>query len=159
MLQHYLLLDEETTIDLYRSHIDPDDSLQQQWSELCRYRFQRYESLLDEIAEKLRGTNCAFLVMLVPSRIQAALISSGAQIPGIDPYLMFRMLRDSAAKRGFSFVDVSAEVKATPDAAGLFYPVDSHPAAGMNELLARGLVRHLTTRAGGLPGMLSEANR
>lgn len=144
MVQHYLLLDQDTTIDLYRSYSNPNDVIQQRWSGLCVRRFAAFESTLDRIGNKLRGSKIPFVLVLVPSRIQAALLSSGERLPGIDPYLSFRKMSQAAQVRGFEFLDLSAEFRATPHAADLYYPVDSHPAGQANGIVARALIRYLT---------------
>jgi hypothetical protein len=151
VIQHYLLRDETTTIDLYRSYNDPNDALHQQWSKVCDRRFAEFESMLDKVAGRLRGSRCPFFVVLVPSRIQAALMVSGAQIPGVDPYALFHRMRLAATSRGLGFVDVSPEfsqARFTPD---LYYPVDSHPAAKANELVAQAVIRSFGH--GRMPGL------
>jgi hypothetical protein len=143
-VQHYLLQNEGFLYQAYMNCGDNGDVLHQPWSAACQRRFAAFDSLVGKMAQKLRGSAVPVLVVPIPNRVAAAMVSNGVALPGVDPYAFQRKVSEIATSHGMGFVDVMAEFRHTPHSEALFLPVDGHPTGGAHALIAHAVVARLT---------------
>ena len=101
-----------------------------------------YDRLLGRIADKLREHGVPLLLVFVPQRAQAALLSGHAAPPSVDPYAFGQAIGRIAVRHQVGYVDLSAAFSRISDAARLYYPVDGHLSghAVLAAVVARGLI-------------------
>jgi hypothetical protein len=141
--QHFLFQDKDTYLRLYLLYGDKADFLRQPLTPIWQQRFADFDLVLGDMADKVRAAGVPFVVLAVPSRAEAALLSSRNLPPHVDPFAFDRRIQAIAARHGVDYVDVMDAFSRIPMAENLFYPVDSHPAAGAQKVIADNLSRKL----------------
>jgi hypothetical protein len=106
-------------------------------------RLSGLDLILGEIADKLRAAEVPFVVVPVPSRKEAALLSSAQLPPYIDPLAFGREVEMMATRHGAVYVDLMKAFSRIPNAERLFYAVDTHPNADAQPVISQVLVQKL----------------
>ena len=114
-------------------------------------RYSDFDLVLTDMAARFHQAGIPLLLMAVPSRPEAALLSVGDPPPHSDGYAFDRTLQQMAAKLDMGYVDGIREFAGTPKSDHLFYIVESHITGDGHALLARALVRKLMD--GSVPGI------
>ncbi len=128
---------------------DRDDYLRQPFTATWRQRFADFDAILGDMTDKLHAAGVPLLVIPVPSRKQAALISS-PQIPSdLDPFAFSREIEMIASKHGAVYVSLTDTFSHIPNSDRLFYVVDNHPTAEAQSVIANSLVQKL--KEGSIP--------
>jgi hypothetical protein len=114
-----------------------------QWQSALR-QFDIYAA---EVEQKARAADVPLVVVLLPTRAQAALISIGQWPEGIDPYQVDRDLRSIITSHGGTFIDIFPDFRTIPNPEQYYFPMDGHLDAGGNALISDLLVRELSRGA------------
>jgi hypothetical protein len=141
--QHFLFQDKDAYLRLYLLYGDKGDFLRQPLTPAWQQRFTDIDLIIGDMADKLRAAGVPFVVVAIPSRAEAALLSSRNLPAHVDPFAFGRQIQAVAAKHGAGYVDVMDAFSRIPKAESLYYAVDGHPAAGAQKVIADNLSRKL----------------
>ena len=139
--QHMLFENVDEYVSLYLRYGDKADFLRPPFGPLWQKRLADYDRLLGRIADKLREHGVPLLLVFVPQRAQAALLSEHAAPSSVDPYAFGQAIGRIAARHHVDYVDLSAAFSRISDAARLYYPVDGH-LSGDGHAVVAGAVAH-----------------
>ena len=133
--QHFLLMNENFLLRAYTLGHE-EDTLHTPHSEAYQRRYTRLEAELRTLSAQLRARGVPLIVVTLPNRVQAAMISHRINLPGADPYAFSRDLQAIGARAGVRVVDTFDRVAAQPHGERLFYAVDGHPTAEAHAIVA-----------------------
>jgi len=118
-------------------------SLRAQLSPEWEMHLREFEGYASDIERRSARSGVPFVAVVVPNRAQAAMISAGEWPEGFDPYSLDRRLSTIITSHGGTYIDILSQFRDFPNAERYYFPVDGHPnAAGdklIAELLAKGL--------------------
>lgn len=134
--QHFLYENLDSYLPLYLQHGDEADYLRPPLSQGWQRRLRQFDAEVGEIAARTRAAGAPFNLVFVPNRAQAALVRWKRRPPGIDPALLGKAVGEIARRHDVPFLDLTETIGDRPDAAGLFYPVDSHPDGAASAIIA-----------------------
>lgn len=141
--QHFIFQNRETFIRMFMVYGDRADFLRQPFTPAWQQRFADFDVILGSVAEKTRAAGVPLIIVPVPSRVEAALLSSPDLPPRVDPYAFGRAIQAIASKHGAGYLDLMKPISAIPDAENLYYTVDGHVRADGHKVIAEELVRKL----------------
>jgi hypothetical protein len=78
------------------------------------------------MARRLKREHIPFLVMVVPSQAEAALLYTDPFPPHTDPFAFGNAVHELATEAGAGYVDALAEFKPQPGSEYLFYIASGH---------------------------------
>jgi hypothetical protein len=139
--QHLLFSNTETYLRLYMTYGDRGDYLREPLNARWQARFADFDLVFTDMASRLQKAGIPLLLMAVPSRPQAALLSVNPQPPRTDAFAFSRPLAQIAAKLGVGYLDTLEDFARVPHCDRLFYVVDSHLTGEGNAVVARALVQ------------------
>jgi len=87
------------------------------------------------------------VVVLVPNRPQAAMISMGEWPAGYDPYKLDDELRSIVTSHGGTYIDILPEYRNMPNPEQHYFPVEGHLDADGHGIVSEILARELTSGA------------
>ena len=141
--QHFVFQNRETYIRAYLMYGDKADYLRQPFTPVWQRRFADLDFTIGDIAAKLHHAGVPLLIVAVPSRAEAALLSS-SQLPAhVDPFAFGRAIQMIAAKHGAGYVDLMGPISRIPNAEDLYYPVDGHLTSEGHAVIAAALTQKL----------------
>jgi hypothetical protein len=132
--QHFMLLNDNFLIRAYKLRRE-EDALRVPHSESYQRRYTRLETELRALSARLSARGVPLLLVAIPNRIQAALISDRTTLPGVDPWAFTRELQAIGQRTGVRVADTFPRFAARPHAEQLFYAVDGHPTGEANALI------------------------
>jgi hypothetical protein len=109
-----------------------------------RRKYAEFSGIIERIMARVHESGVPLVVMAVPNRVAAAVVSNHATLEGTDGREFGRHIGKIAAQYGAIPVDATPEFAKYPHAETLFYPVDNHPTGQAHALLARTLAARLT---------------
>lgn len=124
-------------------------------------RWQHLLTVIDSNAaafeQQAKEANVPFVTALVPNRAQAAMVSmgKGAWPTGYNPYKLDEEMRVIIERHGGTYVDVLPEFAKIPNPERHYFPVDGHPDADGQALIAEILTQGLTS--GAVPALKAQA--
>jgi hypothetical protein len=104
----------------------------------------------DEVAKMIARAHAAgvpFAAVLLPSRVQAAMISMGQWPAGYDPYKLDNELRMIVTSHGGIYLDILPAIRDIPNPEQDYLPVDGHLDARGQAIFADLIARQLTSGA------------
>jgi hypothetical protein len=131
--------------DLYLSTMfgDKDDYLRQPFTPAWQQRFADFDVVLGGMADKLRAAGVPLVVIPVPSRKEAALLSLHQMPQHIDPFAFGRRIELIASNHSATYVDLMEPFSRIPASESLYYVADGHPTSECQRVIAQSLVRKL----------------
>jgi hypothetical protein len=141
--QHYLFQNRETFLRIYMTYGDKADFLRQPFTPAWEQRFANLDLIIGDMAGKLRAAGVPLVVIPVPSRVEAALLSTRELPPHVDPFAFGRRIEMIASKHGAGYVDLMEAFSHIPDPESLFYVVDGHVTSDGQKVIAEYLTRKL----------------
>jgi hypothetical protein len=117
--------------------------LSQEWKD----RLRKFDSYAAEIARRAKTAGVPIVVVMVPTRAQAAMISMDEWPEGFDPFTMDKELGSIIRRRGETYVDILSDFRLTSNPEQHYYPIDGHPDADAHAMIARFLAKELTSGA------------
>jgi hypothetical protein len=113
--------------------------LSHQWEERLKY----FDGYAADMAAQTRAAGIPFVVVFLPNRAQAMMISMGDWPAGYDPYGMDKQLRSIIVSHGGVYLDLLPKFRAFASPERYYFPVDGHPTpqghAVISELIAGAL--------------------
>jgi DNA-binding transcriptional MocR family regulator len=139
--QHLLLQNVRLYVDGYLLQGDHSAFLRSSFSPAWDRRFADLDVVLGKIADQTHAAGVPFVVVPIPERAQAGLLSIGQFPQGVDPFAFDRKIAQIAASHGIVYINVIDDFKHAPDPEKFFYVVDSHLAPGGHVLVGQALAR------------------
>jgi hypothetical protein len=143
MAQHFMLQDKAAYILTYMLYGDKADFLRQPFTPTWQRRFADFDLMIARMAEKMKAADVPFMIIPVPSRAEAALLSSPHLPPHVDPFAFGHQIETIASKHGVSYLDLMQTFSQIPNAERLYYVVDGHGTAEAQKVIAEKLVEKL----------------
>ena len=141
--QHFIFQNRDTFIRTYMMYGDKADYLRQPFTPAWQHRFADFDLTIGDIADRLHGAGVPLVIVAVPSRAQAALLSS-PQLPAhVDPFAFGREIQAIASKHGAGYVDLMRPFSRLPNAENLYFVVDGHLTSEGHKVIAEELVQKL----------------
>jgi hypothetical protein len=106
-----------------------------------------FDYYVGEIEARARAAGVPLVVVLVPDRAQAAMISMGEWPAGYDPYKLGEEVRTIVVSHGGTYIDILPDFRNIPNPEQYYLPVDGHPNAEGHAIIAGLLARELTSGA------------
>jgi hypothetical protein len=141
--QHYMFQDTSLYARIYLHYGDRAGYLRVPFAPAWEERFEAFEVLVDETAQKARVAHIPFVILEQPSLAQASVLKMQNVPPGVDPYAFNQRLRQIAERHGVQFADPLDLFNKQSSISKLYYIVDTHPNSAGHALLAQALVREL----------------
>jgi lysophospholipase L1-like esterase len=142
--QHFMLVNDAFLMRAYQLGQE-EDALRTPSSPAFQRRYTRLETVIRGLATTLGARGVPLVIVPVPNRIEAALVSDRVTLPRVDPMAFSRELHAIGARTGVPVADVFPRFAAHLHAERLFYAVDGHPSGDANALIAAALQQTLTT--------------
>jgi hypothetical protein len=139
--QHYLFANPNTFVHLLLGYGERAAYLRNPTSAGWEKRYEDFDLILSKMAAKLQAADIPLILVVVPSREEAALLGVHPLPPHIDPLAFSNRVEAMACKHHVEFVDSVKEFAKQPHADRLFYYVDLHPDGDGHALIARAVVR------------------
>jgi hypothetical protein len=124
--QHFLFQNRESFLRIYLHYGDKADFLRKPFTQAWQHRFADLGLIIGDMATKTRTAGVPFVVVAVPSRAEAALLSSPGLPPNVDPFAFGREIENIAAVHRVEAVDLMTPFSRIPNSERLFYVVDGH---------------------------------
>jgi hypothetical protein len=112
-----------------------------------RRRLRQFDDDAQDIAARAEAAGVPLVVVLVPSRVQAAMISTGKWPGGYDPYALDQELRSIIESHGGVYLDILPDLRSLPDPERYYFTVDGHPDVEGHAIIAGLLAKQLTSGA------------
>lgn len=143
--QHFMLLDPHFLYEAYSSNSGGSrEVLSFPQTPVGEQMYNEFAKTLDRMMVELKGSGVPLVVMAVPNRVAAALVSNRSNLEGTDPLWFGRHVSEIAVQHGALALDVTPEFANFPHGEQLFYPVDNHPTGDGHAVIAQALVDRLT---------------
>lgn len=141
--QHFLFQNTSTFLKMYLLYGDKADFLREPLTAAWQKRFADLDVIIGGMANKARAAGVPLVIMAVPSRAEAALLSS-QQLPAkVDPFEFGRQVSAIASQHGAVYVDLMGPFSRVPNAERLYYVVDGHLTSEGQRLTAQSLSQKL----------------
>ena len=128
-----------------------EESLKDKFGAEWQDHLLQFEKSYAEVERQAKAAGLPVVVAYLPSRVQAAMLSSGRWPAGYDPYSLDNELRRVVERHGGSYLGLLQGFRAIPNPETGYYPVDSHPNAAGHAMIARMLAKELTS--GSVPAL------
>jgi hypothetical protein len=140
--QHFLLRDEHFFLRAFENYADPFDVARQPAPPLVEMRFERMNTLVGKLADRMHAAKIPCFMIALPNRVECALISKKICLPHMDAYVFPRRMEVIARENGLDYIDMMPPIQKTPNAESMFYAVDGHPTGSAHALMARTVVEY-----------------
>jgi hypothetical protein len=147
MLQHYLYESQSLYIDSYLLNASDAGFLAIEPDAEWKTHLADFETYSARMEERAAAAHVPFVVVLVPNRAQAAMISMGEWPAGYDPYQLGNELRAIVTTHGGVYIDILPGFRDLPNPEQYYFPVDGHPDARGHAIIAGLIDKALITGA------------
>ncbi len=147
-VEHFVFQNTSTYARVYLHYGDHADYLRTGFSPAWERRFDAFEVLLAEMADKSSAANVPFVLIEIPSLAQASLSREKTLTAGVDPYAFNARLKQISSRHGIQFVDGLDALKGGPGANELFYVAEGHMNSAGQAFISRALVEQLMKEQG-----------
>jgi hypothetical protein len=145
--QHFLLENDSHLLLRAYQLGGEEDALRVPSSVAFERRYARLEAALAELARSLSAHGVPLILLPVPNRIQAALLSGDATLPNVNPWAFSWEMEAIGARAGIQMANVFQKFASRPRAELLFYAIDGHPSGDAHALMADAVDELLRNRA------------
>jgi hypothetical protein len=148
LLEHFLY---ESQTQYVKSYLRNDDNeagfLNSEPSAGWQSALWYFDKDVADIAGKSKAAGVPLVVVLLPNRAQAAMISMGEWPAGYDPYKLSDEVRSIVVTNGGTYADILPDYRGIPNPEQGYFPKDGHPNAKGHATIARLIARELTSGA------------
>jgi len=141
---HYMLLDTQVLYEAYMHMGGSREVMRSPQTAEGDQMYADFANALDRMMAKLAGSGVSVVVMAVPNRVAAAMVSNRSHLDGTDPLLFGRRISEIAVQHGAIALDVTPGFANFAHAEQLYYPVDNHPNGDGHAVIGQALVDRLT---------------
>lgn len=142
MFQHYVYAHDTIYLSTYLARGVTADYLQREFSPEWEEKVAGASDLIRRMHEDAHRAGAELIVLFIPQRIQAAMISVGNLDNRIDPSALARRLHNSLSP-AIRFIDFLEALRTHPHPSALYFPVDGHLTKEGHTLLAKTLSSYL----------------
>jgi hypothetical protein len=142
--EHFMLLDTQVLYETYNNIGGSREVMRFPQTPAGEQMYAEFSEALDRMMAKLRDSGVPVLVMALPNRIIAAMVSNRSNLEGTDPLWFGHRIGEIAVQDGALALDVTPGFASVAHAERLFYPVDNHPNGDGHAVIAKALVDRLT---------------
>jgi hypothetical protein len=139
LAQYFLFRNTDTFIQHFLAYGEVTDYLRQPFTPAWEARFADLQTLVDEMAERLRARGIPLVLVALPSRVEAALLQPQRRQPRVDAFAFGNRLQRIAGQSGASYVDLVHPFSKLPRPESLYFVVNSHLTAEGHAAVARQL--------------------
>jgi hypothetical protein len=151
LLEHFLYRSASSYVRLSLKGAGDPGFLGENLSPEWRQHLHDYDTYAANIAGQATAAGIPLVVVLVPERAQAAMISMGEWPAGYNPYELDNELRPIVTRHGGTYIDISPDFRSIPNPEKYYFPVDGHPNADGNRIIS-GLLANVLT-GGAVPAL------
>jgi hypothetical protein len=106
-----------------------------------------FDSYAADIEQQAQAAGVPFAATFAPNRVLAAMISLGDWPAGYDPYQLDRILQSIIVSHGGIYIDILPDFRTLLSPEHFYYPLDGHPDAQGQAVLADLLAKELLSGA------------
>jgi hypothetical protein len=147
LLRHYLYESQSQYVKSYLMRDRDVEYLKVEPSEEWQTRLQQLDGITTELEAQARVADVPLVVLLVPERAQAAMISMGDWPTRFDPYKLDNELRSMIITHGGTYIDILPALRHILNPEKGYFSVDGHPNAQGHAMISRLLATELTSGA------------
>jgi hypothetical protein len=154
LLQHFIF---ESKSQYVKSSLMAGDSagyLNTEPDEKWERRLRQFDSDAADIEARAEAAKVPLVAVLLPNRVQAAMISTSKWPAGYDPYMLDDELRTIIVSHGGVYIDIFPDLRSLSNPEQGYFPIDGHPDAEGHKMISRLLTKELT--GGAVPGLKAE---
>jgi hypothetical protein len=108
---------------------------------------KEFDGYVADIEDRAKAAGIPVVAVILPTRIQAAMISSGQWPSNIDPFQFDNQVRAIIERHGGIYIDILQDLRTVPDAEKGFFPADGHFNEEGHAIIADLLTKELTSGA------------
>lgn len=143
-LRHLLFESQSQYVKSYLMGPDSESGyLKSDLSPGWRQRLQHFDQDVALLRQRAAASGVQLAVALIPYRAQAAMVSMGRWPAGYNPYRLDNEMRAIVTRDGALYLDILPGFRAIPNPERDYFPVDGHPNARGEFILARLLADRL----------------
>jgi len=147
LIQHYLFQSQSEYVKLYLERGGQSGFLKAEPDADWKYRLDMFNGYAADIEAQAKAAGVPVIVVFVPNRAEAAMISMNKWPAGYDPYKLGEEVRAIVTSHGATYVDILPDFRAIANPEQYYYPIDNHPDAAGHAIIADMLARELTSGA------------
>jgi hypothetical protein len=118
-----------------------------QWQQ----RLKVFDEAVAKIEMRTKSAGVPLVVVMLPTHVQANMVTLGEWPEGIDPYKIDRELKSIVTSHGATYIDILPDIRNEPDIQKGFYALDVHPNPLGHAILSGAIAKELTS--GPLPAL------
>lgn len=115
-----------------------------QTSAAWKQEYLAFDHSIEQMAMMTHHENIPFVVVLLPTRAQAAMLNSGSWPPGYDPYLIDKKVSAIVRSDGGIFLDIFPESARIPNLEEHYFFQNGHPDSFAHTVFAKLIAQQLT---------------
>jgi hypothetical protein len=143
LLQHEIFQSQSQFVKQYLMQRDASEYLRSEHTAEFADHLASFARYFSDVQAQANSIGATVVVVVLPERAQAAMISMQQWPDGFDPYKLGRDVDAIVTSRGGTYVDVLSGFRGIPNPEQNYMPVDGHPTgdghAVISELLAQAL--------------------
>ncbi len=151
LIRHYLYESQSEYLRSFLMREDEAGFLRAEPSAEWKDHLQQFDMYAADIEKQAKAAGVPLVVVLVPNRAQAAMISMGEWPADYDPYKLDEELRNIIERHGGTYIDILPDIRTIPNPEQYYLPVDGHPDAQGHAMISRLLAKELT--GGAVPAL------
>jgi hypothetical protein len=151
LLTHFMAVTESQRQFLERNRTSEGQYLDAMPSPARLQHLREFDGYAADIIRRAQAVHIPLVAVLLPTRVQAALISSGSWPANLDPFSLDTEVRSIIEKHGGTYIDILPDYRAVPNAERDFFPSDGHFNARGHAVVSDLLAEKLTS--GTIPGL------
>jgi hypothetical protein len=147
LLQHEIFKSQSQFVKQYLMQPAASDYLRRDPTAETRQHLASFARYFSDVEAQAKNIGATIVVVLLPERAQAAMISMKESPAGYDPYKLGREVESIVTSRGGTYVDILSSFRSIPNPEQYYMPVDGHPTVDGHAMISRLLAQALTDGA------------
>jgi hypothetical protein len=157
LLQHLLFESQSMYVKQYLLQSEATVYLRTDPGAEWRQKLATFAGYFADIQARAKAIGATVVVVMMPERAQAALLSMGDWPDGVDPYALGRDVRAIVTREGGTYLDILGEFRRLPNPEKMYLPVDGHPDEGGHVVISNILADALS--GGAVPALHGSSGR
>jgi hypothetical protein len=156
LLEHFLYESQSQYVKAYLKNVDDDSGfLKSEFSPKWQSCLRNFTKVDADIEAQAGVAGVPLVVVLIPNRAQAAMISMGEWQVGHDPFKLSTEVRSIVVSHGGTYIDILPDYRGIPNPEQGYFPKDGHPNPEGHATISRLIARELT--GGAVPALKVES--
>jgi hypothetical protein len=151
LLQHFLYQSQSHYVKTFLRRGDGTEFLKTEPSERWQSDLKEFAGYDADVQAKARAAGIPLVVVILPNRVQAAMISMGQWPDGFDPYKFGNDVRSILENNGGTYIDILHHFRNIPNPERNYYALDGHIDPNGHAIVSGLLARELT--GGAVPSL------